>query len=386
MSPGCTPRKRKGASGSRDAPLDGPLLEVQRPPHRLRDRARHSCTPSTACRSRLERGKTLGVVGESGSGKSVLSRSIMGLLPEATSTRTGSIHFEGHEIVDAPARRAARALGHADGDGVPGPDDLAQPGDEDRQADHRVAASTTSTSARSYANETALSLLQSVGIPEAERRLREYPHQLSGGMRQRVMIAIALACGPKLLFADEPTTALDVTVQAQILDLLQEQQRERYMAMILVTHDLGVVAGRADDIAVMYAGRIVEKAPTRTLFSEMRHPYTEALLQVDPEARAAEPHPARRDRRPAARPRQPAARVQVRAALPVRAGALPRPRSPPLIDADDARPLLPLLLPGRHRRGRDALGAQPRRGRDRGRHAGRGRRAARSSPSGRRWS
>jgi peptide/nickel transport system ATP-binding protein len=135
---------------------------------------------------------------------------------------------------------------------------------------------------KDFAQETALSLLQSVGIPEAERRLKEYPHQLSGGMRQRVMIAIALACGPKLLFADEPTTALDVTVQAQILDLLQKQQRERFMAMILVTHDLGVVAGRADDIVVMYAGRIVEKAPTRTLFTQMRHPYTQALLKSIP--------------------------------------------------------------------------------------------------------
>jgi peptide/nickel transport system ATP-binding protein len=135
---------------------------------------------------------------------------------------------------------------------------------------------------KDYAGETALALLRSVGIPEAERRLREYPHQLSGGMRQRVMIAIALACGPKLLFADEPTTALDVTVQAQILDLLQQQQRERFMAMVLVTHDLGVVAGRADDIAVMYSGRIVEKAPTRTLFAQTRHPYTEALLKSIP--------------------------------------------------------------------------------------------------------
>jgi peptide/nickel transport system ATP-binding protein len=135
---------------------------------------------------------------------------------------------------------------------------------------------------KDYANETALTLLQSVGIPEAERRLRDYPHQLSGGMRQRVMIAIALACGPKMLFADEPTTALDVTVQAQILDLLQAQQRERFMAMILVTHDLGVVAGRADDIAVMYAGKVVEKAPARVLFTQMRHPYTEALLKSIP--------------------------------------------------------------------------------------------------------
>jgi oligopeptide/dipeptide ABC transporter ATP-binding protein len=130
--------------------------------------------------------------------------------------------------------------------------------------------------------DTALALLRSVGIPEPARRLRQYPHELSGGMRQRVVIAVALACGPKLLFADEPTTALDVTVQAQILDVLDEQRRERNMAMVLVTHDLGVAAGHTHDIAVMYAGQIVERAPTRTLFHNMRMPYTEALLASIP--------------------------------------------------------------------------------------------------------
>src|SRR5699024_4813400 len=132
------------------------------------------------------------------------------------------------------------------------------------------------------ARETALQLLRSVGIPEPERRLRQYAHELSGGMRQRVMIAIAIACGPKLLFADEPTTALDVTVQAQILDLLQSLQKDRQMSIILVTHDLGVVAGRAHDIAVMYAGRIVEKAPATELFANVQHPYTEGLLRSIP--------------------------------------------------------------------------------------------------------
>ena len=132
------------------------------------------------------------------------------------------------------------------------------------------------------ARETAVALLRSVGIPEPERRLDQYPFELSGGMRQRVTIAIAISCGPKLLMADEPTTALDVTVQAQILNLLQDKQRERYMAMILVTHDLGVVAGRTDQIAVMYAGKIVERAPTRKLFAEMRMPYTEALVKSIP--------------------------------------------------------------------------------------------------------
>src|SRR5205823_1557773 len=135
----------------------------------------------------------------------------------------------------------------------------------------------------------AVELLRSVGIPDPERRLHEYPHQLSGGMRQRVTIAIAIACGPGLLLADEPTTALDVTVQAQILGLLGRQRRERFMAMVLVTHDLGVVAGRTDEIAVMYAGRVVERAPTPVLFKKMHMPYTEALLAAIPKIDAA-PH------------------------------------------------------------------------------------------------
>jgi peptide/nickel transport system ATP-binding protein len=128
----------------------------------------------------------------------------------------------------------------------------------------------------------AVELLESVGIPEPKRRLDEYPGKLSGGMRQRVSIAIALSCGPKLMFADEPTTALDVTVQAQILDVIADQQRKRNMSVVLVTHDLGVIARHADEIAVMYAGKIVERAPTKTLFSSMRMPYTEALFNSIP--------------------------------------------------------------------------------------------------------
>jgi oligopeptide/dipeptide ABC transporter ATP-binding protein len=132
------------------------------------------------------------------------------------------------------------------------------------------------------AQATVMALLRSVDINEPERRLRQYPHELSGGMRQRVTIAMALACGPTLLIADEPTTALDVTVQAQILDLLQMQQADRHMAVILVTHDLGVVAGRTDEVIVMYAGQVVEHAPTAELFANVRMPYTEALLESVP--------------------------------------------------------------------------------------------------------
>jgi peptide/nickel transport system ATP-binding protein len=135
---------------------------------------------------------------------------------------------------------------------------------------------------RSEARKTAISLLRSVGIPEPAERVKVYPHQLSGGMRQRVTIAIALACGPRLLVADEPTTALDVTIQKQILDLLGQQTRDRSMGMVIITHDLGVVAGRTDRIAVMYAGRVVERGPTRALFHERRHHYTDGLLQCIP--------------------------------------------------------------------------------------------------------
>ena len=229
---------------------------------------------------RLERGRTLGIVGESGSGKSVLSRSIMGLLP-STAERSGSIHFEGREISSLPNDEIRALWG----------DEMAMIFQDPMTALNpvmKIGRQITESlrfhldMSKSEARETAVALLDAVKIPAPEKRFSSYPHEMSGGMRQRVVIAVALACGPKLLFADEPTTALDVTVQAQILDLLAEQQRERYMAMILVTHDLGVVAGRADEIAVMYAGRIVEQAPTATLFAQMRHPYTEALLAAIP--------------------------------------------------------------------------------------------------------
>ncbi|HEV7762951.1 MAG TPA: ABC transporter ATP-binding protein [Acidimicrobiales bacterium] len=229
----------------------------------------------------LDRGRTLGIVGESGSGKTVLSRSIMGLLPKRNVIREGQVLYEGVDLVTANPD-AVRDLWGAEMAMI------FQDPMTSLNPVQRLGAQITEGMRyhlgmdRKTAMGNALSLLREVGIPEPDRRVRQYPHELSGGMRQRVMIAVALACGPKLVFADEPTTALDVTIQAQILNLLQSRQRERDMAMILVTHDLGVVAGRTDDIAVMYAGEVVEKAPTTQLFRNVRMPYTEALLKSIP--------------------------------------------------------------------------------------------------------
>jgi peptide/nickel transport system ATP-binding protein len=234
---------------------------------------------------RLERGRTIGIVGESGSGKTVLSRSIMGLLPRTNTIRSGAIRYEGVDIIDHDQEQM-RSLWGAEmamvfQDPMTSLNPVMKIG---RQITESLVLHLRMS--KDEAKSTGIALLSSVGIPEPAQRMDEYPHQLSGGMRQRVTIAIALACGPKLMMADEPTTALDVTVQAQILNLLAEQQRERHMAMVLVTHDLGVVAGRTDEIAVMYGGKIVEKAATETLFSSVRMPYTEALLGSIPKIAA----------------------------------------------------------------------------------------------------
>jgi oligopeptide/dipeptide ABC transporter ATP-binding protein len=259
-------------------PYEGPLLEVtDLKTNFLTERGRARAVDGVSFT--LERGKTLGIVGESGSGKTVLSRSIMGLLPPRNVEKSGSVRFEGRDIThDEELRKTwGTDMAMVFQDPMTALNPVKRVGTQITESlRHHMKMS------KGEANATAVSLLTSVGIPSPEKRVRNYPHELSGGMRQRVMIAIALACGPKLLFADEPTTALDVTVQAQILDLLQNLQTERFMSVILVTHDLGVVAGRADEIAVMYAGRVVEKAPARTLFADMRHPYTHALLQSIP--------------------------------------------------------------------------------------------------------
>ncbi|HMD46056.1 MAG TPA: ABC transporter ATP-binding protein [Acidimicrobiales bacterium] len=229
----------------------------------------------------LDRGRTLGVVGESGSGKTVLSRSVMGLLPLEGVERSGSVLFEGRELVGAPLPELRSLWGSRMSMVFQDPMTSLNPV---VRVGHQIAEPLRVHLGvdRKEANATAVALLAQVGIPSPESRVSAYPFELSGGMRQRVMMAIALACGPRLLLADEPTTGLDVTVQAQILDLLSQLRAERNMAVILVTHDLGVVATRTDEIAVMYAGRIVERAPTTTLFAATAMPYTEALLASTP--------------------------------------------------------------------------------------------------------
>ena len=228
-------------------------------------------------------GQTLGVVGESGSGKSVLARSIMGLVsPGSRVERSGEIRFDGTDLASLPRKKVRRMWGSEIAMVLQDPLTSLNPV-------KKIGAQVVETVRRhdpklsgKKAQARGVELLRSVGIPEPERRMKVYPHQMSGGMRQRVGIAIALAGNPRLLFADEPTTALDVTVQMQILDLLARQQRERHMTMVLVTHDLGVVATRTDHIVVMYAGQIVESAPTKSLFTDVKMPYTRALLDALP--------------------------------------------------------------------------------------------------------
>lgn len=263
-----------------DRPTSGTLVEVT-------DLRTHFKTPRGVVRAvdgvtfSIERGKSLGIVGESGSGKTILSRSIMGLLPTRGTIRSGSVKFEGKELIGlSPSQMRGiwgREMAMIFQDPMSSLNPLMKIG---KQIAEPLVEHLDMTKANARA--TAERLLRDVRIPEAARRLDQYPHEMSGGMRQRVMIAIALACGPTMLFADEPTTALDVTVQAQILELINEQRRDRNMSLILVTHDLGVVAGHTDEIAVMYGGKLVEKAPTRVLFANMKMPYTEALLQSIP--------------------------------------------------------------------------------------------------------
>ncbi len=226
---------------------------------------------------KLEKGRTLGIVGESGCGKSVTALSIMGLVPQPPGRIAGEVLFEGEDLLQLPPARLRDLRG----------DKLAmifqepmtslnpafQVGDQIAEAllRHRSISG-------KEARNSSVDMLRRVRIPSPERRALEYPHQLSGGMRQRVMIAMALACNPQLLIADEPTTALDVTIQAQILELMRTLRAELGTAIILITHDLGVIAELADEVIVMYAGQVVERCDVHRLFAEPQHPYTIGLL------------------------------------------------------------------------------------------------------------
>jgi peptide/nickel transport system ATP-binding protein len=229
----------------------------------------------------VEPGQTVGLVGESGCGKSVTSLAIMGLLPSRGATVGGHARFDGTDLLTLSQSelrdRRGRDIGMVFQDPLSSLNPVIPIGRQVTEVLQRHRGMH-----RGEARAEAVSLLKQVGIPDPERRLKEYPHLLSGGMRQRAMIAIALACRPRLLIADEPTTALDVTVQAQILDLLQRLVDEVGSALVLITHDLGVVAGMCDSVNVLYAGRVVETADRYGLFAEPRHPYTHGLLASVP--------------------------------------------------------------------------------------------------------
>ena len=230
----------------------------------------------------LDAGDVLGIVGESGSGKSVTMMALMGLVPYPGRVTASKMRFDGHDLLGLSTRERNRLTGK----------DVAMIFQEPTTSLNpcfsvgfqlaetlRVHLGMDSKAAK----RRSIELLEQVGMSDPETRLRAYPHQLSGGMNQRVMIAMAIACNPKLLIADEPTTALDVTIQAQILDLLRSLQRERGMALVLITHNMGVVSDMAQRVAVMYAGQIMEQQPAQALFQRPRHPYTEALMAALPE-------------------------------------------------------------------------------------------------------
>jgi len=228
----------------------------------------------------IGRGETLCLVGESGCGKSMTALALMGLLPRAAERRAGRLAFEGEDLAQAPDRvvalRGAR-IGMVFQEPMTALNPAYTIGDQLIEVHRRHKGSS-----RAAARQRAVELLEKVGISGAGSRLSQYPHQLSGGLRQRVMIAMALMCGPSLLIADEPTTALDVTIQAQILRLLVDLQRDLGIAMLLITHDLGVVSRVAQRVAVMYAGDIVEAADVAALFASPRHPYTRGLIASIP--------------------------------------------------------------------------------------------------------
>jgi len=260
--------------------MDHPLLEVQHLTVTF-DSPRAPVVAVDDVSFAMARGETLGLVGESGSGKSVTAFSILRLLQPPGRISGGRVLFDGRDLLTLSERemRAVRGAGISliFQEPMTALNPVMTVGDQIAEAltVHGMAS-------RAEARLRAVELLDAVHIPDAARRVRDYAHQLSGGMRQRVMIAIALACRPPLVIADEPTTALDVTIQAQVLDLLRELKAQYHLALLLITHDFGVIAEMADRVAVMYRGRLVEEGPVRQILREPRHEYTQALLAAIP--------------------------------------------------------------------------------------------------------
>jgi oligopeptide/dipeptide ABC transporter ATP-binding protein len=239
----------------------------------------------------VRKGETLGIVGESGCGKSVTALSVLRLIPNPPGKIVGgTIHLEGRDLLKLPEKEMRKVRGASISMIFQEPMTSLNPvftaGDQIAEG---IRLHQRLSKRESW--DKAIEMLRLVRIPDPDRRVKEYPHQMSGGMRQRVMIAMALSCNPQLLIADEPTTALDVTIQAQILELLNQLKTELGMAVMLITHDLGVVADTAARVAVMYAGRVVEEAPVMELFSNPKHPYTQGLLASIPRIEKAERRP-----------------------------------------------------------------------------------------------
>ena len=232
----------------------------------------------------IRAGRTFALVGESGCGKTVTALSIMRLVPDPPGRIVGGeIRLHGRDLLSGPEKNMLAVRGNEVSMIFQEPMTSLNPVFRvGNQIASTILLHNHKSLSKAQARSATIDLLESVGIPSPEQRVDDYPHQLSGGMRQRVMIAMALACEPKLLIADEPTTALDVTIQAQILDLLRKQQEERGMAILLITHDLGVVAEMAHEVAIMYAGKIVEEGSASTLFKERSHPYTAGLFDSIP--------------------------------------------------------------------------------------------------------
>jgi oligopeptide/dipeptide ABC transporter ATP-binding protein len=261
---------------------DSPLLELDRlSAHYVTGRGTRVVRAVDEVSLTLRAGETLGVVGESGSGKTTLALTILRLLPPAARIVGGAMRFEGEDLLAKSPAEMRRIRGKRIAmilqDPMASLNPLFTVGDQVSEP-VRVHEHVTRRSAR----ERAGALLRAVRIPAAAQRLREYPHQMSGGMRQRIVGAIAISCEPRLLIADEPTTSLDVTIQAQYLKLLRDIQREHGLALIFITHNLGIVARMCDSVAVMYAGRVIESGPVRQIFNAPAHPYTQALIESIP--------------------------------------------------------------------------------------------------------